>query len=212
MIAIPLGGWLSKALGKRRYLTWTAVIFTFSSLLCSFSWNMTSMIVFRAMQGTVEGASVTRVHLVINLLPIQLNVLSVWHCLVLPQRLLRLLAQRLVATTRTSRGACFYQYSSRSITAITMIRYGLDDEKLDLGTLKSRLVWYRNHGVGLGCLEVVLEEGNVKAAFSSSFMNLLRYRLQWWILWLIRQTATQTLVGLRALCGMLSLRCLVSPI
>ena len=56
MIAIPLSGWLSKALGKRRYLTWTTAIFTLSSLLCSFSWNMTSMIVFRAMQGFSGGA------------------------------------------------------------------------------------------------------------------------------------------------------------
>ncbi len=51
MIAIPLSGWLSMALGKRRYLTWTTVIFTLSSLLCSISWNMTSMITFRALQG-----------------------------------------------------------------------------------------------------------------------------------------------------------------
>ena len=56
MIAIPLSGWLSVALGKRRYLTWTTVIFTVSSLLCSISWNMTSMIVFRALQGFSGGA------------------------------------------------------------------------------------------------------------------------------------------------------------
>ena len=71
MSAIPLSGWLSKALGKRRYLTWTTAIFTLSSLLCSFSWNMTSMIVFRAMQGFSGGALIPLAFsLVVQLLPL----------------------------------------------------------------------------------------------------------------------------------------------
>jgi DHA2 family multidrug resistance protein len=56
MIAIPLSGWLSQVFGKRRYLIGTTVLFTFSSLLCSVSWNMGSMVVFRAIQGFTGGA------------------------------------------------------------------------------------------------------------------------------------------------------------
>ena len=71
MIAIPLSGWLSQVLGKRRYLTWTTSIFTLSSLLCSLSWNMTSMIVFRAMQGFSGGALIPLAFsLVVQLLPL----------------------------------------------------------------------------------------------------------------------------------------------
>lgn len=71
MIAIPLSGWLSVALGKRRYLTWTTVVFTVASLLCSFSWNMGSMIVFRAIQGFSGGALIPLAFsLVVHLLPV----------------------------------------------------------------------------------------------------------------------------------------------
>ena len=36
-----------EVLGKRRFLTWTSIISTASSLLCYFSWNMASTIILR---------------------------------------------------------------------------------------------------------------------------------------------------------------------
>lgn len=71
MIAIPLSGWLSVAIGKRRYLTWTTIIFAVASVLCSLSWSMGSMIVFRAIQGFSGGALIPLAFsLVVQLLPL----------------------------------------------------------------------------------------------------------------------------------------------
>ena len=55
MIAIPLSGWLSRGLSVRRYLLWTTGAFIVASVLCSFSWNLTSMIVFRALRASPAG-------------------------------------------------------------------------------------------------------------------------------------------------------------
>ncbi|TKF76785.1 DHA2 family efflux MFS transporter permease subunit [Vibrio kanaloae] len=173
MIAIPLSGWLSKALGKRRYITWTTAIFTISSLLCSFSWNMTSMIVFRAMQGFSGGALIPLAFsLVIQLLPVN-------------KRAVGMALFGVTATFAPSIGPTFggwltenfswhyifYINIPPALLVITMIRYGLDDEKLDLGTLK-KADWFgiATMALGLGCLEVVLEEGNREEWFSSSFI------------------------------------------
>ncbi|GAL04499.1 inner membrane component of tripartite multidrug resistance system [Photobacterium aphoticum] len=176
MIAIPLSGWLSKSLGKRRYLTWTTVIFTLSSFLCSLSWNMTSMIVFRAMQGFSGGALIPLAFsLVVQLLPIQ-------------KRAVGMALFGITATFAPSIGPTFggwltenlswhyifYINIPPAILVITMIRYGLEDEPLNLSLLR-KADWFGivTMAMGLGCLEVVLEEGNRKEWFSSSFIITL---------------------------------------
>ncbi|HTB84845.1 MAG TPA: DHA2 family efflux MFS transporter permease subunit [Candidatus Sulfotelmatobacter sp.] len=53
---IPLSGWLTRVFSTRWLFTFSAVGFTFTSLLCGLAWNIESMIVFRALQGLL-GAS-----------------------------------------------------------------------------------------------------------------------------------------------------------
>jgi len=56
IIIIPLSGWIASILGVRRYLLATAVLFLGFSTLCGLSWNLESMIAFRAFQGLTGGA------------------------------------------------------------------------------------------------------------------------------------------------------------
>ena len=53
---IPLSGWLTRVFSTRWLFTFSAVGFTLSSLLCGMAWDISSMIVFRALQGLL-GAS-----------------------------------------------------------------------------------------------------------------------------------------------------------
>src|SRR6201996_1796604 len=53
---IPLSGWLTRVFSTRWLFTASAVGFTLASVLCGLSWNIGSMIVFRALQGLL-GAS-----------------------------------------------------------------------------------------------------------------------------------------------------------
>ncbi|KLU15848.1 DSBA oxidoreductase [Xenorhabdus sp. GDc328] len=70
IIAIPLCGWLAQALGTRRYALWCIGSFLAASILCSFSWNLNSMIVFRALQGFGGGALIPlSFRLIIEVLP-----------------------------------------------------------------------------------------------------------------------------------------------
>lgn len=58
LIMIPLSGYLSQAMSTRWLFSMSAGFFTLSSLLCGFSWNIESMIAFRALQGFTGGAMV----------------------------------------------------------------------------------------------------------------------------------------------------------
>src|SRR3954454_2781261 len=53
IVMIPLAAFLSQALSTRWLFTGSAVLFTISSLMCGMAWSITSMTVFRAVQGFV---------------------------------------------------------------------------------------------------------------------------------------------------------------
>ena len=54
-IAMPLTGWLSKRLGEVRLFLLCTSLFTLMSFMCGISRNMTTLIIFRALQGAVAG-------------------------------------------------------------------------------------------------------------------------------------------------------------
>jgi MFS transporter, DHA2 family, multidrug resistance protein len=61
VVAIPLSGFLSRALGTRTLFAISAAGFTASSLMCGFSSSIDSMIVWRAIQGFIGGGMVPTV-------------------------------------------------------------------------------------------------------------------------------------------------------
>jgi DHA2 family multidrug resistance protein len=54
-IIIPMTGWLSRVFGRKLYLMLSIGIFTLGSLLCGLSWNLTSLVCFRILQGIGGG-------------------------------------------------------------------------------------------------------------------------------------------------------------
>lgn len=58
VIGIPLSGFLGRALGTRLLFTLSALAFSLSSLLCAMSWDIGSLIVFRALQGFTGAAMI----------------------------------------------------------------------------------------------------------------------------------------------------------
>ena len=70
IIAIPLTGWLSDVFSLRRYLLVNAALFLVFSIACAWSWNLGSMIAFRALQGLTGGVLIPLAfNLVLRLLP-----------------------------------------------------------------------------------------------------------------------------------------------
>lgn len=61
VIGIPLSGFLARALGIRLLFTISAIGFGLASVACALSWDMASLITFRAIQGFLSGGMVPTV-------------------------------------------------------------------------------------------------------------------------------------------------------
>jgi DHA2 family multidrug resistance protein len=56
IVVIPMTGWLQRKFGYRRYFVASIALFTGASALCGLSWNLPSLVAFRALQGMGGGA------------------------------------------------------------------------------------------------------------------------------------------------------------
>ncbi|CAA7614370.1 DHA2 family efflux MFS transporter permease subunit [Magnetospirillum sp. SS-4] len=61
VVMIPLSGWAARVVSTRYLFFASCVTFTLASVACAFSWNIESMIVFRAIQGFLGGAMIPTV-------------------------------------------------------------------------------------------------------------------------------------------------------
>lgn len=56
VIVMPLNGYMTSLMGRKYYYAFSLALFTFSSFLCGFSWNLFSLVAFRLIQGLGGGA------------------------------------------------------------------------------------------------------------------------------------------------------------
>ncbi len=61
IVVIPMTGWFQRRFGYLRYFVASVALFTLSSALCGFAWNLPSLVLFRVLQGIGGGAIVPTV-------------------------------------------------------------------------------------------------------------------------------------------------------
>ncbi len=165
IIMIPLTAWLVQLLSARRLAVWVSIGFLISSLLCSMAWSLESMIVFRALQGFTGGA----------LIPLAFTMALIK----LPEhhRAKGMALFAITATFAPSIGPTlggwltenwgweyiFYINLPPGLLMIAGLVYGLDKKPPHWELLKSTdYAGIITLGLGLGCLQVFLEEGHRK--------------------------------------------------
>jgi DHA2 family multidrug resistance protein len=171
---IPLTAWLVQLLSARRLAVWVSLGFLASSLLCSMAWSLESMIVFRAMQGFTGGA----------LIPLAFTLTLIK----LPEhhRAKGMALFALTATFAPSIGPTlggwltenfgweyiFYINVPPGLLMIAGLMYGLEKKAAHWELLKSTdYAGIVTLGMGLGCLQVFLEEGHRKDWLESSLIS-----------------------------------------
>ncbi|MCH2341638.1 MDR family MFS transporter [Pseudomonas sp. NPDC047963] len=173
IIMIPLTAWLVQLLSARRLAVWVSIGFLISSLLCSFAWNLESMIVFRAMQGFTGGA----------LIPLAFTLTLIK----LPDhhRAKGMALFAITATFAPSIGPTlggwlteswgweyiFYINVPPGLLMIAGLLYGLEKKPPHWELLKSTdYAGIVTLAMGLGCLQVFLEEGHRKDWLESTLI------------------------------------------
>ncbi len=170
IITIPLTAYLSRVFSTRWYVVVNACLFVIFSMCCAFAWDLNSMIVFRALQGFTGG----------TLIPMSLTIILT--SLPPSKRTIGMAIFAITATFAPSIGPAiggwltdtfnwryiFYLNLVPGIVLIFLMLYSLPKEKMNLQLLKEGdWLGIFTMALGLGCLEVVLEEGNRKDWFGS---------------------------------------------
>ena len=176
IIMIPLTAWLVQLLSARRLAVWVSLGFLFASLLCSMAWSLESMIIFRALQGFTGGA----------LIPLAFTLTLIK----LPEhhRAKGMAMFAMTATFAPSIGPTlggwltenwgweyiFYINIPPGLIMIAGLMYGLEKKAAHWELLKKTdYTGIITLGVGLGCLQVFLEEGHRKDWLESSLIVTL---------------------------------------
>ncbi|WP_426103325.1 DHA2 family efflux MFS transporter permease subunit [Massilia sp. TSP1-1-2] len=173
IVVIPMTALLTQVFGLRGYIMGTTALFLVFSTLCGAAWNLESMIVFRALQGFTGGA----------LIPMALTL--VMAKLPPSKRAAGMAIFGLTATLAPSMGptvggylaeiygwpTIFYINWVPGILLIFGIWWGLDAQPRRLKLLANAdWLGIALMAVGLGSLTIMLEEGNSKDWFDSSFI------------------------------------------
>ncbi len=171
IIMIPLSGWLMRVFSLRRFYLFAVSLFTFSSLLCSFAWNLESMIVFRALQGFGGGA----------LIPLGFTVIMT--TLPIEKRPMGMALFALTATMAPALGPTlggwlvslfdwryiFYLNLPVGVLMFAMLAFGLDKSKPNWSLLKSGdYSGILSMAVGFSTLVIMLEKGRKENWFESN--------------------------------------------
>jgi DHA2 family multidrug resistance protein len=174
IVVIPLTGYLGGVFGLRRYLIVNAILFVGFSMLCGTATNLTEMILYRVGQGFTGGV----------MIPSALTITSVK----LPpeKRAMGMALFGITATLGPALGPTiggwitdnlgwpyiFYINLIPGCLLVAMIWYGMDPEPMKLRRLREGdWVGIACMAIGLGSLEVVLEEGERKDWFGDPMIR-----------------------------------------
>jgi DHA2 family multidrug resistance protein len=176
IVVIPLTGWLSQVFSIRRYILVNAALFIFFSICCASAWDLSSMIVFRALQGATGGILIPMAftNMLVTLPPSKQPI---------GMALFGITATFAPSIGPTLGGWLTDNYSWHYIFYLNVIPgllllagvwYGIKQQPPKPELLKQGDWWgIISMAIGLASLQVVLEEGSRKDWFSSSLIITL---------------------------------------
>ena len=173
-VILPLSGWLSTVIGRKRFYMQCVGLFTASSLLCGLAWNLNWLILFRVLQGLGGG----------GLAPSEQSILADAFA---PEKRGQAFAVYGVAvvvapTIGPTLGGLLTDYASWNWIFFINVPMGLLSLLLVSSLVREPrrsprplrrgvdFIGFILVALGLGCLEIVLDEGQRNDWFQSNFI------------------------------------------
>ena len=176
IVVIPLTGWLLDVFSPRRYLLANTALFLIFSVACAWSWNLSSLIVFRALQGFTGGVLIPAAfNLVLQLLPPAKRGLG-FALFGMTATFAPAIGPTIGGwlTDNYGWGSIFYLNLVPGILLIGAVAWGLDKKPTRLALLRNGDWWgIGSMAIGLGSLIVFLEEGNRNDWLNSGFISTM---------------------------------------
>lgn len=175
-IIIPMTGWLSRILGRKRYLIFSITLFTVSSFLCGSSWNLQSLVFFRILQGIGGGAlqPLSQSILLETFPPHQHGMaMAIFGIGIMFGPIIGPLLGGWI-TDNWSWHWIFYINVPIGIISILMTMFFIADPPY-IKRMKMKIDYWGLAflAVGLGCLQIVLDKGEREDWFQSGFIVTL---------------------------------------
>lgn len=178
-IIIPLTGWLSGFIGRKRYLMASVVLFTLSSFLCGSATSLGALVFFRILQGLAGGGlqPLSQAILLEAFPPAQYGIaMAVFGIGVMVGPIVGPVLGGWI-TDNWSWPWIFYINIPLGILSLVLMNLFIEDPPYlkKLQAMKGRIDYW---GIGLivvgiGCLQVVLDHGQREDWFSSRLITTL---------------------------------------
>ncbi len=180
-IVLPLSGWLATVIGRKRFYMLAVALFTASSFLCGIAWNLNSLIFFRVLQGLGGG----------GLAPSEQSILADTFPPEKRGQAFSLYGLAVVVapaagptlggfiTDNASWHWIFFINVPMGLLSLFLVHtlvsepQALEEDRRRFlkGGLQIDFIGFLLVAIGLGCLEVVLDEGQRDDWFDSSFIT-----------------------------------------
>jgi DHA2 family multidrug resistance protein len=182
VIVLPISGWISNTVGRKRFFMTALFLFTVSSVLCGLAVNLQWLIFFRVLQGLGGGGMApVALAILVDSFPVRKRgmAMAIYGVTVLVAPILGPVAGGWITDNYTWRWVFFVNLP---IGAVALFLTGMVlEETMAIGTgaeLRRKLrridfVGLILFGVGLGSLEVVYDRGNRLDWFQSAFITRL---------------------------------------
>jgi DHA2 family multidrug resistance protein len=174
-IAVPLTGWLARQVGEHRLFMISLMAFTVCSVLCGLAPNMTSLVLFRLLQGLVSGPMVplSQTILLRNFpLPKRGLAMALWAMTVVVAPILGPLLGGWI-TENYHWSWIFFINVPVGIASTVIVRGLLKGRETPIARLPFDKIGLSLLVFGVGSLQMLLDLGNDRDWFSSNFILTL---------------------------------------
>jgi MFS transporter, DHA2 family, multidrug resistance protein len=175
-IIIPITGWLSKVFGRKLYLLLSLGLFTVSSLLCGLSWNIQSLIVFRVFQGIGGGAlqPISQAILLETYPPRQHGMaMAMWGIGIMFGPIVGPILGGWITDNWSWHWIFFINIPVGVLSAVMAIIFIKDPPYMKRAKVRMDYLGLVFIALGLGCLQVILDQGQREDWFSSGMITWL---------------------------------------